>query len=84
MGATLMKHSGAGGMIARIMGKVFVALGFIVGIYGLTEAQPAVLQTGLGLLVGGILASAYGLFHPLHPHAPSQQDPGDHERLPKL
>ena len=62
MEAPLMKHSGPGGMIARIMGKVFVALGFIVGIYGLTEGQPAVLQTGLGLLVTGVLASAYGLY----------------------
>jgi hypothetical protein len=52
-------------MIARIMGKVFVALGLIVGIYGLTEGQPAVLQTGLGLLVAGVLGSAYGLYRML-------------------
>jgi hypothetical protein len=65
MGATLVKHSGPGGIIARFTGKVFVALGFIVGIYGLTEAQPAVLQTGLGLLVAGVLASAYGLYRTL-------------------
>ena len=55
-------HIGPGGMIARFTGKVFVALGFIMGIYGLTEAQPAVLQAGLGLLVAGVLASAYGLY----------------------
>jgi hypothetical protein len=55
-------HIGPGGMIARFTGKVFVALGFILGIYGLTEAQPAVLQAGLGLLVAGVLASAYGLY----------------------
>jgi len=55
-------HIGPGGIIARFTGKVFVALGFILGIYGLTEAQPAVLQTGLGLLVAGLLASAYGLY----------------------
>ena len=53
-------HIGPGGMIAR-----FVALGFIMGIYGLTEAQPAVLQAGLGLLVAGVLASAYGLYRML-------------------
>ena len=58
-------HIGPGGMIARFTGKVFVALGFIVGIYGLTEGQPAVLQTGLGLLVAGVLASAYGLYRML-------------------
>ena len=65
MGATLVKYLGPGGMIARITGKVFVALGFILGIYGLTEAQPAVLQAGLGLLVAGVLASASGLYRML-------------------
>ena len=55
-------HIGPGGLIARFTGKVFVALGFIMGIYGLTEAQPVVLQIGLGLLVAGVLASAYGLY----------------------
>ena len=55
-------HIGPGGMIARFTGKVFVALGFIMGIYGLTEAQPVVVQIGLGLLVAGVLASAYGLY----------------------
>ena len=58
-------HIGPGGMIARFTGKVFVALGFILGIYGLTEGQPAVLQAGLGLLVAGVLASAYGLYRML-------------------
>ena len=58
-------HIGPGGMIARFTGKIFVALGFILGIYGLTEAQPAVLQAGLGLLVAGVLASAYGLYRML-------------------
>ena len=43
-------HIGPGGMIARFTGKIFVALGFILGIYGLTEGQPPVMQTGLGLL----------------------------------
>ncbi|MEP6601218.1 MAG: hypothetical protein ABJB49_05340 [Nitrospirota bacterium] len=58
-------HIGPGGMIARFTGKIFVALGFIMGIYGLTEAQPAVLQAGLGLLVAGVLASVYGLYRML-------------------
>ena len=58
-------HIGPGGMIARFTGKVFVALGFIMGIYGLIEAQPVVLQAGLGLLVAGVLASAYGLYRML-------------------
>jgi hypothetical protein len=53
---------GPAGAIARFTGKIFVALGFILGTYGLTEGQPAVMQTGLGLLVAGVLASGYGLY----------------------
>jgi hypothetical protein len=56
-------HIGYGGVIARFAGKAFVAAGFILGIYGLTEQQDAVLQTGLGLLAAGVAASAYGLYH---------------------
>ena len=54
--------AGPGGAIARVTGKIFVALGFILGTYGLTEAQPVVLQAGLAMLVTGVLASAYGLY----------------------
>jgi len=54
---------GYGGVIARFTGKVFVAAGFILGIYGLTEKQDAILNTGLGLLAAGVTASAYGLYH---------------------
>jgi hypothetical protein len=54
---------GPGGVIARFAGKIFVALGFIFGTYGLTEGRPVVMQAGLGLLVAGVLASAYGLYH---------------------
>jgi hypothetical protein len=53
---------GPAGAIARFTGKIFVALGFILGTYGLTEGQPAVMQTGLGLLGAGVLASGYGLY----------------------
>jgi hypothetical protein len=60
------------GVIARFAGKGCVALGFILGIYGLTESRPGLLKAGLALLVIGIVASAYGLFESfLHPPAPS-------------
>jgi len=59
----LTNHIGYGGMIARFAGKAFVAFGFILGIYGLTEGNEAVKQTALGLLVTGVLASAYGAYH---------------------
>ena len=52
-----------GGVVARFAGKAFVAFGFILGTYGLTEGNETVMRAGLGLLVTGILASAYGLYH---------------------
>ena len=56
------EHIGYSGVIARFTGKVFVALGFVLGIYGLTESNDTLLRAGLGLLVAGVLASAYGLY----------------------
>ena len=52
-----------GGVIARFAGKAFVALGFILGTYGLTEGHETIMRAGLGLLVAGVLASAYGMYH---------------------
>jgi len=54
---------GYSGVIARFTGKAFVALGFVLGIYGLTEGHDVVMRAGLGLLAAGVLASAYGLYH---------------------
>jgi len=71
-----MKDVGSGGSIARITGKIFVALGFILGTYGLTEGQPAVMQAGLALLVTGVLASGYGLYRWV-------RDSREQERTPK-
>ena len=65
---------GHSGFIARFTGKVLVALGFILGTYGLTEGQPDVMKAGLGLLIAGVISSAYGLYHqithPLDPPTP--------------
>ena len=54
---------GSSGVIARFAGKAFVAFGFILGTYGLTEGSETIKQTALGLLVAGVLASAYGAYH---------------------
>ncbi len=54
---------GHSGVIARFAGKAFVAFGFILGTYGLTEGNETIKQTALGLLVTGVLASAYGAYH---------------------
>ena len=62
---------GSSGVIARFVGKACVALGFILGIYGLTDGRPGLLKVALSVLVTGIVASAYGLYSHLHPPAPS-------------
>lgn len=48
--------------VARWIGKAFLAAGFLLGIYGLTEESPVVMRAGLGLLAAGIAAMSYGLF----------------------
>lgn len=50
------------GMIARFVGIVAIALGFVIGIYGLEDTGARWLQTALGLLVTGMLAQGYALY----------------------
>ena len=50
------------GMIARFAGIVAIALGFVIGIYGLEDTGARWLQTALGLLVTGMLAQGYALY----------------------
>ena len=49
-------------MVARFVGIVSIALGFILGMYGLDEEGARWLQTALGLLVTGMLAQGYALY----------------------
>ena len=49
-------------MIARSVGIVAIALGFVIGIYGLEETGAWWLQTALGLLVTGMLAQGCALY----------------------
>jgi hypothetical protein len=50
------------GMIARSVGIVAIALGFVIGIYGLEDNGAKWLQTALGLLTTGMLAQGYALY----------------------
>jgi hypothetical protein len=50
------------GMVARFVGIVAIALGFVLGMYGLDESGSRWLQTALGLLVTGMLAQGYALY----------------------
>ena len=49
-------------MVARVVGIVSIALGFVLGMYGLDEQGSQWLQTALGLLVTGMLAQGYALY----------------------
>lgn len=49
-------------MIARFVGIVAIALGFVIGIYGLEDTGAGWLQTALGLLATGMLAQGYALY----------------------
>ncbi len=50
------------GVIARSVGIVAVALGFVIGMYGLDLPASPWLPTALGLIVTGIIAQGYGLY----------------------
>ena len=50
------------GMIARFVGIVAIALGFVIGIYGLEDTGGRWLLTALGLLATGMLAQGYALY----------------------
>ncbi len=49
-------------MIARFVGIVAIALGFVIGMYGLDHPESHWLQTALGLLVTGMAAQGYALY----------------------
>ena len=50
------------GMIARFVGIVAIALGFVVGMYGLEDTGAQWMKTALGLLATGMLAQGYALY----------------------
>ena len=49
-------------LIARSVGIVSIALGFVSGMYGLDQTETMWLRTALGLLVTGMLAQGYALY----------------------
>ena len=49
-------------IIARSVGIVAIALGFVIGMYGLDHPESHWLQTALGLLATGMIAQGYALY----------------------
>ena len=52
----------ANAVVARSVGVVAIALGFVIGMYGLDYPDSHWLKTALGLLVTGMLAQGYALY----------------------
>jgi len=48
-------------VIARVVGILCIASGFIIGIHGLDHPDTSWLRTALGLIVTGLLAQGYAL-----------------------
>jgi hypothetical protein len=55
-------HYRQNALIARIVGVLTIALGFVSGLYGLDHAGSSWLPTALGLLTTGIVAQGYALY----------------------
>ena len=51
-----------GAMIARSVGVVCIALGFVAGMHGLDHPESVWLRTSLGLIATGMLAQGYALY----------------------
>jgi len=48
-------------MVARTVGVVCIALGFVLGMQGLEQPDSIWLRTALGLIATGLLAQGYAL-----------------------
>ena len=57
-----MVNHRVGAMIARSVGIVCIALGFVAGMHGLEHPESVWLQTSLGLIATGMLAQGYALY----------------------
>ncbi|NKB82159.1 MAG: hypothetical protein GKS05_09790 [Nitrospirales bacterium] len=65
-------------LIARTVGIICIALGFILGMHGLDHPDTDWLQTALGLIVTGLLAQSYALIRTLtrpNPPNPPKKEP---------
>ena len=57
-----MGHYQQSAVIARSVGIVSIALGFVTGMYGLEHPDSIGLNTALGLIATGLLAQGYALY----------------------
>ncbi len=63
-------------LFARGAGIVFIAAGFMLGVYGLEHPDTLWLRTALGLLVTGMMAQGYAMYCSIR----RAREPRDSER----
>lgn len=60
--SALISHLQMRAVIARSVGIVAIALGFVSGMYGLEHIETTWLRTALGLLITGMIAQGYAMY----------------------
>lgn len=48
-------------MLVRLLARLSLAAGFLLGTYGLTDSNGLAVRLGLGFIVVGVLLGIYGL-----------------------
>ena len=59
-------------IIARVVGILCVAGGFILGIQGLEQPDSSLLPTALGMIVAGVFAQVFALIKSFSPKTPKK------------
>ena len=59
--------------MVQFVAKIFLASGFLLGIYGLTEQSPILFRSGLGLVAASMIAAGYHIYRTVR----SRSDEGD-------
>ncbi len=67
-------------VVARTVGIVCIALGFVVGMEGLDETGSVWLRTALGLIFTGLVAQGYALYRTIRHRRGLNGQPGCEER----
>lgn len=71
----MKRHDG----FTRWMGKIFLASGFFLSIYGLSQSSPFWINLSLALLATGIVAMAIGFYKGLRSLGPDKGPYGGKE-----
>ena len=60
--------------VTQFIAKVFLAGGFLLGIYGLTQDSTILFRSGLGMIAAGMVAADYTLYRMLVVRGEQQEE----------